>query len=98
MTSSNSSNNNNRHNIDFTPDENDPSTYKYFPDNPTSFESQMQFNIKEPSLYFDPCEESARMSRRCLEDNWDNPDKKTICKEFFKAYKDCKAMWISQRR
>ncbi|KAG0659542.1 Mitochondrial copper homeostasis protein [Monosporozyma unispora] len=84
--------------IDFTPDSTDPSTYKYFPDDPNSEDSLVKSRIKEPSQYYDPCELSARMSRQCLEDHWDDPDKKQKCKQFFEAYKDCKAMWIAERR
>lgn len=83
----------------FTPKEEDVSTYRYFPDTPTDDQTQLLFHsIKEPSQFIDPCEKSAQMSRRCLEDNWENPDKKTVCKEFFETYKDCKAMWMAQKR
>lgn len=84
--------------VDFAPENADPSTYKYFPDDPNSAMSLIQTQIKEPSQYFDPCEMSARMSRQCLEDHWDDPDKKSKCKQFFEAYKDCKAMWIAEKR
>lgn len=90
-----------QHSVDFTPDNNDPSSYRYFPDDPNSPAALIKTRVKDPSQYYDPCEESARMSRQCLEDHWQDKDAKqakAACKQFFEAYKDCKAMWIKQRR
>jgi len=69
--------------------------YKFYPDNPTSEENKRKFASKEPSKYFDPCNQSAQMSIRCLENNDYNKD---MCHEYFKAYRECKKEWLQKRR
>ncbi|KAH3686330.1 hypothetical protein WICPIJ_002692 [Wickerhamomyces pijperi] len=71
------------------------SKYKYYPDNPVSNYHKQNFASKGPSRYYDPCQESANMSIRCLESN--NFDRE-MCGEYFKAYRECKKEWMSQRR
>lgn len=47
---------------------------------------------KEPSQYYDPCQQASQMSLGCLERN--NYDKEA-CIEYFKAYKECRQEWVS---
>lgn len=68
---------------------------KYYPDNPTSAYHKSKFAAKGPSRYYDPCQESANMSIKCLESNNFDRD---MCHEYFKAYRECKKEWLSQRR
>lgn len=81
--------------VNFTPNPNDPKSFKYFPDDPNSAENRFNFKNKEPSKFYDPCSESSRMSINCLEQNQDN---KAACKEFFLAYRECKKKWMEERR
>lgn len=46
---------------------------------------------KGPSQFYDPCSEAAKMSMNCLERN--NYDK-DMCKEYFRAYKECRQEWV----
>jgi cytochrome c oxidase assembly protein subunit 23 len=79
--------------VDFTKGPVD--SYKYYPDNPTSSYHKSKFAGKGPSRYYDPCQESANMSIKCLESNNFDRD---MCHEYFKAYRECKKEWLSQRR
>lgn len=79
--------------VDFTKGSVDQ--YKYYPDNPTSEYHKQMFASKGPSRYYDPCQESANMSIKCLElNNFD----RDMCHEYFKAYRECKKEWMRQRR
>jgi cytochrome c oxidase assembly protein subunit 23 len=69
--------------------------YKFYPDNPTSDYHKQKFASKGPSRYYDPCQESANMSVKCLEMNNFDRD---MCTEYFKAYRECKKEWMRQRR
>lgn len=72
-----------------------PTEYKFYPDNPTSEYHKQKFATKGPSRYYDPCQESANMSIKCLElNNFD----RDMCHEYFKAYRECKKEWMRQRR
>ncbi|CEP23687.1 unnamed protein product [Cyberlindnera jadinii] len=79
--------------VDFTKGSVDE--FKYYPDNPTSNFHKAKFAAKGPSRYYDPCQESANMSIKCLESN--NYDRE-MCYEYFKAYRECKKEWLAHRR
>ncbi|VVT54555.1 uncharacterized protein SAPINGB_P004134 [Magnusiomyces paraingens] len=68
---------------------------KFFPDNPTHYSHKATFTTKEPSQYYDPCQQASQMSLGCLERN--NYDKEA-CIEYFKAYKECRQEWMDQRK
>ncbi|AMD19716.1 HCL435Wp [Eremothecium sinecaudum] len=81
--------------INFTPDLNDTSSYKFYPDDPESPLNRFSFVDKGASRYYDPCQESAQMSIKCLERN--NYDRK-LCYAYFDAYRECKKQWLKSRR
>ncbi|AAS50901.2 ABR130Wp [Eremothecium gossypii ATCC 10895] len=80
--------------VNFTPST-DASSFQFYPDNPESPLARYRFAAKGPSQYFDPCQESANMSMKCLERN--NYDR-DLCREYFDAYRECKKQWLSARR
>ncbi|KAL1894273.1 Mitochondrial copper homeostasis protein [Ceratocystis pirilliformis] len=59
-----------------------------------SEEKRQQFRAKDMSKYFDPCQEAADRSIRCLHRN---PNDKSLCSDYFQAYRDCKKAWLSQK-
>lgn len=71
-------------------------TFKYYPDTPTSTLHKYNFETKEPSKFYEPCKETSQMSMRCMTNNPD--DYKTVCKEFFDAYRECKREWLESRK
>lgn len=81
--------------VDYAPKGIDPSSFKYYPENPESSMNRYMFSMKGPSEYFDPCQESAQMSLNCLDRNDYNRD---LCKEYFDAYRECKKQWLKARR
>ena len=46
---------------------------------------------KAYSEYFDPCQEAANKSIRCLNRNGGDRE---MCSDFFQAYRDCKEQWV----
>ncbi|ORX96061.1 hypothetical protein BCR34DRAFT_497992 [Clohesyomyces aquaticus] len=46
---------------------------------------------KQNSEYFDPCQEAASKSIRCLHRNGGDRE---MCGDFFQAYRDCKEQWV----
>lgn len=80
--------------VNFTPDSGS-STYKFYPDNPESSLNRYRFAVKDPSQYYDPCQESSKMSFKCLElNNYD----RDLCHDYFDAYRECKKQWLKARR
>ncbi|CCH40945.1 Cytochrome c oxidase-assembly factor COX23,mitochondrial [Wickerhamomyces ciferrii] len=69
--------------------------YKFYPDNPTSEYNIQNFANKGPSKFYDPCSQTSAMSIKCLEQN--NFDR-SMCTEYFKAYRECKKEWMARRR
>ncbi|TGZ85434.1 hypothetical protein EX30DRAFT_314482 [Ascodesmis nigricans] len=53
--------------------------------------SKRKFMGKARSEYFDPCQEAASRSLRCLARNQQD---KEICNDYFKAYRDCKKQFL----
>lgn len=69
--------------------------YSFYPDHPENALHKYLFVLKQPGQYYDPCEESKKMSFKCLERNQDD---KYQCQEFFDAYKECKKSWSEAKR
>ncbi|KAK3067547.1 Mitochondrial copper homeostasis protein [Teratosphaeriaceae sp. CCFEE 6253] len=46
---------------------------------------------KRNSEYFDPCQEVADKSLKCLRRNGGD---RALCTDFFQSYKDCKQKWV----
>ena len=47
---------------------------------------------KSRSEYLDPCQEAAQRSIRCLHRNQGD---RTMCSDYFEAYRECKKQWVS---
>jgi len=62
---------------------------------PWNEETKQKFNNKSKSQYYDPCQEAAQRSYKCL---YRNNGDKSMCGEYFQAYRDCKAAWTEKRR
>ncbi|KKA28352.1 hypothetical protein TD95_000245 [Thielaviopsis punctulata] len=58
-------------------------------------DKRQQFRAKDMSKYFDPCQEAADRSIRCLHRN---PTEKSLCSDYFQAYRDCKKAWLAQKQ
>ncbi|KAJ0162791.1 Cytochrome c oxidase-assembly factor cox-23, mitochondrial [Colletotrichum tanaceti] len=58
-------------------------------------ESKAKFENKAKSEYFDPCQELAQKSIKCLHRNGGD---KTMCGDYFQAYRDCKKAWLDRRK
>ncbi|KAI0091709.1 hypothetical protein BDY19DRAFT_991388 [Irpex rosettiformis] len=56
---------------------------------------QDKFRGRQSSKFVDPCEEAAKASYKCL-DRFDYDRDK--CTDFFQAYRDCKKVWMEQRK
>ncbi|KAL6708739.1 Mitochondrial copper homeostasis protein [Coniothyrium glycines] len=54
-----------------------------------------KFDNKAHSEYFDPCQEAADKSIRCLKRNG---GERAMCSDFFQAYRDCKQQWQEARK
>ncbi|KAH7132108.1 cytochrome c oxidase-assembly factor COX23, mitochondrial [Dendryphion nanum] len=62
----------------------------------TKFEKlALLLNSKAYSEYFDPCQEAANKSIRCLNRNGGD---RQMCTDFFQAYRDCKEQWMNARK
>ncbi|KAK4175787.1 hypothetical protein QBC36DRAFT_330695 [Triangularia setosa] len=62
---------------------------------PWTVETKSKFNGKDRSEFLDPCQEAATKSIRCLHRNQGD---RTMCSDYFQAYRDCKKIWIEKRR
>ncbi|KAK9455224.1 hypothetical protein V1511DRAFT_499820 [Dipodascopsis uninucleata] len=75
------------------------SPYQMFPDDPYHARHSSAMAAKEASKFYDPCKLSARMSYNCLERVKFKPKlAQAECKEYFDAYKECKAAWRDMLR
>ncbi|KAF2650253.1 hypothetical protein K491DRAFT_697473 [Lophiostoma macrostomum CBS 122681] len=54
-----------------------------------------RFENKAYSEYFDPCQDAATKSIRCLNRNGGDRE---MCSDFFQAYRDCKEQWMNARK
>ncbi|KAG7195253.1 Mitochondrial copper homeostasis protein [Scheffersomyces spartinae] len=78
--------------VDFT--KGGPDKFKFYPDNPTNHKHKYNWVMKEPTKFYDPCEESRQASMDCMLRTQDKSD----CEDFFKAYRECKADFFANKR
>ncbi|CAM1511996.1 Fc.00g095090.m01.CDS01 [Cosmosporella sp. VM-42] len=62
---------------------------------PWNDDKRRKFETKSKSEYFDPCQEAAQRSYKCL---FRNGGDKSMCGEYFQAYRDCKQAWTDKRK
>ncbi|RYP46720.1 hypothetical protein DL768_007110 [Monosporascus sp. mg162] len=62
---------------------------------PWDKETKHKFQNKSKSEYFDPCQEAAARSIRCLNRNG---GERAMCTDYFEAYRECKKEWINKRK
>lgn len=79
--------------VDFT--KGDVNDYKFYPDNPENHRHKYQWVNKEPSKYYNPCEESRQASINCV---LRNQKDKSVCQDFFDAYRECSRDFFNKRR
>ncbi|GFN12907.1 coiled-coil-helix-coiled-coil-helix domain-containing protein [Aspergillus tubingensis] len=61
--------------------------------NPNAWERvERKFTSKPASEYFDPCQDFADRSLKCMKRNGFD---KEMCSDYFQAYRDCKKEWVS---
>ena len=60
-------------------------------ENPVDEETKRQFDSKETSKFYDPCQDAANRSLKCLRRNMGDRD---MCTDYFQAYRDCKKKWV----
>lgn len=65
------------------------------PETPWNDAAAAKFEGKQFSQYFDPCQEAAARSLRCLHRNGGDRE---MCSDFFQAYRDCKKQWTTERK
>lgn len=68
----------------------------FYPDRPTQRVHKDRFIAKEPSRYYDPCQESSQIAIKCMSNH--DEDYKEVCAPLFEAYRDCKKAWQEQRK
>ncbi|KAI5803412.1 hypothetical protein DFH27DRAFT_48226 [Peziza echinospora] len=66
-----------------------------FVENPVEPQVKKIFRGKGASEFFDPCQDAASKSIKCLHRN--NGDRE-MCSDYFQAYRDCKKKWIEERK
>jgi len=57
--------------------------------------AERRFTTKMSSEYFDPCQDFADRSIKCLRRNAGD---RAMCTDYFQAYRDCKAEWTAQQK
>ncbi|KAI9863251.1 MAG: hypothetical protein M1824_000451 [Vezdaea acicularis] len=62
---------------------------------PWTATAKSQFESKQYSKYFDPCQEAASKSLKCLHRNAGDRE---MCADYFQAYRDCKKQWMLERK
>ncbi|KAH8900940.1 hypothetical protein GQ53DRAFT_740769 [Thozetella sp. PMI_491] len=62
---------------------------------PWSKDKKDKFESKSRSEWFDPCQEAAARSIACLRRN---DGDRSMCQDYFQAYRDCKKNWTTRRR
>ncbi|PBP28338.1 hypothetical protein BUE80_DR000749 [Diplocarpon rosae] len=68
---------------------------KNTPGQPWNPETSERFNSKLPGEFFDPCQEAAARSLKCLHRNGGDRE---LCTDYFQAYRDCKQQWLAARK
>ncbi|KAK9476257.1 hypothetical protein V1514DRAFT_369809 [Lipomyces japonicus] len=77
--------------------ETDP--YKMYPDDPDASKHNVAISSKVHGKFYDPCKLTAQMSLNCLDrSKYNNKTARRDCKEYFDAYKECKAAWTAAQR
>ncbi|RVD88238.1 uncharacterized protein DFL_002430 [Arthrobotrys flagrans] len=64
-------------------------------ENPIGEDTKRQFDSKETSKFYDPCQDAANRSLKCLRRNMGDRE---MCTDYFQAYRDCKKKWIEERK
>ncbi|KAL4921272.1 cysteine alpha-hairpin motif superfamily [Aspergillus aurantiobrunneus] len=57
--------------------------------------AERKFTNKSASEYYDPCQEFADQSLKCMKRNAYD---KEMCGDYFQAYRDCKKQWLTQKK
>lgn len=69
--------------------------YKFYPDKPENHRHKYRWAMKEPSKFYDPCEESRQASINCM---LRNQEDKLVCQDFFDAYKECRKDFFDKKK
>ncbi|TLS21157.1 uncharacterized protein PpBr36_10593 [Pyricularia pennisetigena] len=64
-------------------------------DGPWSEKNKRKFRNKDLSEFYDPCQEAAARSIQCLNRNGGD---RTMCQDYFAAYRECKKQWIGRKK
>ncbi|KAL3481651.1 cytochrome c oxidase-assembly factor cox23 [Aspergillus californicus] len=57
--------------------------------------AERKFTNKPASEYYDPCQEFADRSLKCMKRNASDRE---MCGDYFQAYRDCKKQWLTQKK
>ncbi|KAJ5232336.1 hypothetical protein N7468_005292 [Penicillium chermesinum] len=57
--------------------------------------AQRKFSRKSASEYYDPCQDFADRSLKCMKRN---DFDREMCLDYFQAYRDCKKNWTKQKQ
>ncbi|KAL4781206.1 cysteine alpha-hairpin motif superfamily [Aspergillus varians] len=58
-------------------------------------QAERKFTNKSASEYYDPCQDFADRSLRCMKRNAFDRE---MCGDYFQAYRDCKKQWLTQKK
>ncbi|KAJ5881872.1 uncharacterized protein N7529_000544 [Penicillium soppii] len=56
---------------------------------------EKKFTHKHASQYYDPCQDFADRSLKCMKRNAYDRE---LCHDYFQAYRDCKKNWLTQKK
>ncbi|KAJ5320266.1 hypothetical protein PENANT_c010G11475 [Penicillium antarcticum] len=57
--------------------------------------AEKKFANKHASQYYDPCQDFADRSLKCMKRNGFDRE---MCHDYFQAYRDCKKNWLTQKK
>ncbi|CAF9916437.1 MAG: hypothetical protein GOMPHAMPRED_001006 [Gomphillus americanus] len=57
--------------------------------------AERAFKSKQLSEFFDPCQEAASRSIKCLHRNGGD---RSMCTDYFAAYRECKKEWLTEKK
>ncbi|PLB34425.1 uncharacterized protein BDW47DRAFT_112266 [Aspergillus candidus] len=57
--------------------------------------TERKFSNKSASEYYDPCQDFADRSLKCMKRNAFDRE---MCHDYFQAYRDCKKNWMTQKK
>ncbi|KAJ5215949.1 Cytochrome c oxidase-assembly factor cox23 [Penicillium cinerascens] len=57
--------------------------------------AERKFSHKNASEYYDPCQDFADRSLKCMKRNGFDRE---MCGDYFQAYRDCKKNWLNQKK